>query len=235
MFDFVRKPLIWEAWDGALQEEIGEMAAFQLKSMQDLAVYRLLKGVSGQTIAEVGAGHSRLLPVLARQNQCVAIDGFEGRGGGPTAAQDVSGVQTIATYLGEMSPLLASESFDVVFSISVVEHVEALAAFHEDQLRILRPGGFFVHAIDMYVSDEPDDHNRRLFEIYRGWVTCSEGVEPLDQVYSGPFAFTCDLATNPDNIMHSWGRVAPSLVGLRQRAQCVSVLVGGRKRSRLSD
>ena len=74
---------------------------------------------------------------------------------------------------------MAAESFDVVFSISVVEHVgtaEELAAFHEDQLRILKPGGMFIHAIDLYLEDEPSPYWVQRFDAYRSWVTSSESV-----------------------------------------------------------
>src|SRR5688572_10863334 len=116
--------------------------------MQDLAVYSHLRHGTGKHIAEIGAGHSRLLPALAKANTCVAVEKFEGKGGGPTEESPIPNVRTIPAYLGENDPLLVAESFDIVFSISVVEHVsttEELAAFHEDQLRILKPGGMFIH------------------------------------------------------------------------------------------
>jgi SAM-dependent methyltransferase len=245
MFDFVRKPLLWQAWDSGLDKEVadvgalrtrrqlfgGQVASFQLKSMQDLAVYLQLRHATGKQIAEIGAGYSRLLPTLAKTNTCVAVEKFEGKGGGPTTARSIPNVRTVSAYLGENNPLLVSESFDVVFSISVVEHVptEELAAFHEDQLRILKPGGMFIHAIDLYVEDEPAAYHVQRFDAYRSWVTSSEGVRPVGQIYRGPCRFTCDLATNPDDVMYAWGRAVPQLIELRQAAQLVSLLVAGRK------
>src|ERR1700752_4455773 len=131
MFDFIRKPLLWQAWDAGLDEEvldIGEdrtrrqllsqnVHTFQLKSMQDLAVYVHLRDLSGKQIAEVGAGNSRLLPRRAQANTCVAVERYEGQGGGPTTASPIPGVHVVPVFLGESSPLLAAESFDVVFSI----------------------------------------------------------------------------------------------------------------------
>lgn len=87
---------------------------------------------------------------------------FQGEGGGPTDEQEVPGVRNISAYLGERSSELAPDSFDIIFSISVVEHVggqEALDAFHGDQLRILKPGGIFMHAIDIYLEDDPAPHH----------------------------------------------------------------------------
>jgi hypothetical protein len=231
VFDFIRKPLLWDAWDQGFATEIGELPVFQLKSMQDLAVYLHLCDLRGKDIAEVGAGNSRVLPALATANTCVAVEKFEGRGRGPTTEKVLSNVRNVSAYLGEGDPALASSSFDVVFSISVVEHVpsERLDTFHEDQLRILKSGGMFLHAIDLYLADEPSAHHVRRFDAYRSWVTSTVGVEPVGSIYQGPCRFTCDLATNPDNIMYEWGQHDSRLVELRQAAQSVSLLVAGRK------
>ncbi len=234
MFDFIRKPLLWNAWEEGLDREIGQIKGFRLKSAQDLAVYAQLRGARRMQIAEIGSGYSRLLPALAKSNDCIAVEKFEGKGTGPTREHEIEGVRRVHAYLGENSPELPSASLDVVFSVSVVEHVAAdgmrvLAAFHRDQLRILRPGGRFIHAIDEYLVDEPDQPTRQRFEAYRRWVADSPGVEPVGDVYDGPCRFSCDLVTNPDNVMHRWGQMEPSLDRLRQTAQCVSVLVAGRK------
>lgn len=232
MFDFIRKNLLWEAWDADLHRKLGPSEAFELKTVQDLASYWHLRHMDGKCIAEVGAGHSRVLPLLAERNTCVVIDKYQGKGGGPTEAAAIPGVRHIDTYLGENDYSLESGSFDVVFSVSVVEHVgtgDELDAFHRDQLRILRPGGIFLHAIDLYLRDEPSAYELERFHTYRSWVVDTPEIEPLGHMFSGPCRFTCDLATNPDNIMYGWGKAAPDLIPLRQVAQCVSLLVGGRK------
>jgi SAM-dependent methyltransferase len=223
--------MLWPAWEARLDREIETSAAgFHLKSMQDLVVYSLLRSGSRRQIAEIGAGHSRVLPTLSKSNTCVAVEKFEGQGGGPTTKAPIPGVQIVRAFLGEHSRELKDESFDVVFSISVVEHVptEGLAAFHSDQLRIMKPGGIFVHAIDLYLLDEPREYEMRRFEIYRDWVNSDE-VEPIGEIYRGPCRFSCDLATNPDNTMYAWVGVDSRLNELNQVAQVVSVLVGGRK------
>ena len=90
MFDFVRKPLIWEAWDGALQEEIGEMAddpaskPFEepYRMLTSRAEYRLLlrPGTADDRLAKLAYDHgmidsARLSDVVAeRQALDTAID-----------------------------------------------------------------------------------------------------------------------------------------------------------------
>lgn len=232
MFDFIRKPLIWEAWDEGLDRVIVKTGDFELKAMQDLAVYHHLRDATGKDIAEIGAGYSRVLPALAKANRCVSVEKFEGEGGGPKSEKQQPNIRNVSAYLGENDPALATGAYDIVFSVSVVEHVRTaddLDAFHADQLRILKPGGMFLHAIDIYLEDEPAAHHLKRFEAYRAWVTSTEGVAPTGPVYRGPCLFTCDIATNPDKMMYQWGKSSPSLIGLRQAAQSVSLLVGGRK------
>ncbi|WP_375202105.1 class I SAM-dependent methyltransferase [Hyphococcus sp.] len=228
MFDFIRKPLIWQAWDNAYNKEIGATGSFCLKSMQDLAVYSYLRGSENLTIAEIGGGDSRILQTLAKRNRCFNIEKFEGDGGGPSEEVKIAGVENIKAFLGDNDPQLKSDFFDVVFSISVVEHVPDLKSFFDDGVRILKSGGLWLHAVDMYVEDEPNGHAIRKFENIRNWAT-APSVSPIGPVYDGPPAFSCDIASNPDNTMHRWGRLSPRLADLRKKAQCVSLLVGARK------
>ena len=60
--------------------------------------------------------------------------------------------------LGSSLPELPDQSFDLVFSISVIEHVppEAKNNFYKDMFRILKPGGFIAHSIDI-----PDEYPGR--------------------------------------------------------------------------
>lgn len=231
MFDFIRKPFLWSAWEKGLEKEIGKTGRFHLKSIQDLAVYAHLKGTTARAIAEIGGGDSRLLAKLAKDNTCFNVEKFEGADGGPEQEVVISDVENVRVFLGEHSPLLAPESLDVVFSVSVVEHVPTpnLDAFFRDGLRILRPGGLWLHAIDLYVEDNPSEYWQERYNAYREWTRDSR-IDPVGPVFDGPLRFTCDIATNPDDIMYSWGRIAPSLIGLRQRAQSVSLLLAARKK-----
>lgn len=236
MFDFIRKPLLWHAWDKGLDDEIDRGDEFRLKLIQDLGIFLHLREMTGKRIAEVGGGYSRLLPVLSKANDCANVEKWGGEGLGPTRERVLPNVQNIHAYLGENDSALADASFDVIFSISVVEHIspKKLDAFHEDQKRILKPGGMFIHAIDLYVEDEPSVNHAARFNVYRNWVTSTPGVTPVGAVYEGPCRFTCDLATNPDNVMYQRGKLAEKLAPARSElpkvAQSVSVLVAGRKR-----
>jgi SAM-dependent methyltransferase len=57
----------------------------------------------------------------------------------------------IDTFLGEFSKDLPENYFDLVFSVSVLEHValEDIGKVCDDMARIVRPGGFIAHSIDV--------------------------------------------------------------------------------------
>ena len=232
MYDFIRKTDLWRFWDANLHKEFDQTKLFHLKTIQDLAVFEHLKAASGLRIAEIGGGESRLLATLQRNNTCFNVEKFEGQDGGPGKEVKVRGVENVKVFLGENSPLLPTNSFDIVFSVSVIEHVPTgqLDAFFEDGLRILKPGGLWLHAIDIYLEDSPQHFIKDRFERYRDWVR-DPRIDPVGNILDGEPAFSPDIATNPDNVMYEWGKVAPKLIALRQQAQSASLLLAGRKRA----
>lgn len=229
MFDFVRKETLWNAWDEGWHKEIGG-GQYHLKTAQDLAVYKFLRSLSGQKIAEIGGGNSRLLKRLSLRNECSNVEKFEGVDGGPESEIIIDRVTNIKAFLGEFSPEIKGDHFDVVFSVSVIEHVpnEEISSFFEDGLRMLKSGGLWLHAIDVYISDEPATQHIARFEAYRNWIKDSR-IVPAGAVYTGPLKFSTSMASNPDQTMYNWGKITPSLAKMRQTSQSVSLLIAGRK------
>lgn len=232
MFDFIKKRELWDALDAGLLEQIPGKLSYQLKTTQDLWIYSILRDFKGKKIAEIGGGESRILPRLALHNECYNIEKFEGADNGPEGEIQVAGVTNIKTFVGDFSSLIKDNTFDVLFSISVAEHVEDknFENFFKDCARILKPGGYMFHAIDMYIANEPTAFWKNRYEMYRKAVTNSKFVEPLDFVRKGPFSFENDMASNPDNIMYGWKTISPPLNHLRQNAQSVSIKLGAKKR-----
>lgn len=230
MLDFIRKSFLWNAWDQNLQNELPKLGGFHLKSIQDLAVYSHLKSMQGKTIGEIGGGNSRVLRTLSKNNTCYNIEKFAGKDGGPASEVIIPNVENILVFLGEFSPLIKDESFDCLFSVSVVEHVPSqnLEDFAKDGLRALKSGGLWIHAIDMYLKDEPEADTDARYQAYRNWFNLP-GMKALGPIFDGPIEFRCDMATNPDDTMHAWGRIAPNLIPLRQIAQSTSLLLIGQK------
>ena len=231
MLDFIRKTDFWEAMDAKLDQEIPGKLSFQLKTIQDLWVYSQICNESGKKIAEIGCGESRILPTMAQNNECFNIEKFEGADNGPSREIVIPSVENIKAFVGDFSSLIPDNTFDVLFSVSVVEHIEDknFDSFFEDCIRILRPGGYMIHAIDIYVADEPLGYFSNRFEMYRNAVVDTAMVEPISKVIQGPLKHSTDMASNPDQIMYGWKAIAPALDEIRQNSQNVSITMGAKK------
>ena len=153
MYDFIRKREMFDWWDAGFVDT----KARNLKSVQDAWIIAELGESRGLSIAEIGGGDSRLLRHLAPNNTCVNIDKLEGLGVGPREIPKIPGVEVVRSYMGEFDESLKDGSFDAIFSISVIEHVpdEMIGDCFADMARLLKPGGRMLHAIDIYLYDEP--------------------------------------------------------------------------------
>lgn len=229
MLDIVRK----EEYFDWLEKKIADPRNHTLKGIQDAWVLSLLSGTSGLKIAEVGGGRSRILQSLNQQDhECWNIDKFEGVGAGPKGVPEMAGIKVVPLYLGGFDETLPSNYFDVVFSISVVEHVPNanLDNFFADCYRILKPGGIMIHAIDLYISDEPQ--NIQVIKFYRQalnklsfeWFTPPQTTKDA--------TFESSFASNSDLTMHQWNQIAPSLRKKRETTQSVVLKLAGFKESK---
>jgi SAM-dependent methyltransferase len=92
----------------------------------------------GARILEIGAGTGQQASDLAARGfDVVAIEKYDSR-----YASDR--LFPIVDYDGRNIPF-DSNSFDIVFSSNVLEHVEDLAQINKEIRRVLRPGGYAVH------------------------------------------------------------------------------------------
>ncbi|MEA5411772.1 methyltransferase domain-containing protein [Synechococcus sp. BA-120 BA3] len=232
MFDFLKKKDIWDACSkGYLDEIKSKNISYQLKTAQDLSIYRLIRNLHDLDIAEIGGGNSRILERLAINNRCANIEKFEGKHLGPAEEIKLANVRNINSYVGDFDAAISDSQFDVIFSISVVEHVETerLNLFFIDLLRMLRPGGKFFHAIDVYLQDFPTSSTLERVKIYQSWVLDNEYAMPVGNVLTSEVKFTTDMISNPDNILYGWNTLVPSLVRVREASQSVSLIVAGMK------
>lgn len=123
-------------------------------------------------IVELGGSLAGLQFVLARQgHRVVNVDpGLEAGGlGWPVDQSSIArlnawfgtGVRLVNTTLDRAA--LADASVDVIFSISVLEHLTdaELDAVMREARRILRPGGRFVVTLDLFLNLEPFTARRR--------------------------------------------------------------------------
>ncbi|QJT09810.1 class I SAM-dependent methyltransferase [Oceanidesulfovibrio marinus] len=144
----------------------------RLKLAQDLCIcdffhYHVTKGAK---VLEIGGGFSRLLEYLQDDVEGWNLDKFEGWGNGPTDIPKDTGFKIVPNYIGAYDKNIPDNYFDIVYSISVLEHInledEALDDVIQDMERVLKPGGFSVHCIDCRFPPNlaPDISNRRMLK-----------------------------------------------------------------------
>lgn len=94
----------------------------------------------GARILEIGAGTGEQARALCRRGFVVtAVDV-------PTSEYGRDRVFEVLDYDGKRLPFPGA-SFDVVFSSNVLEHLEDLPAMLAEMRRVLKPGGYCVHAM----------------------------------------------------------------------------------------
>lgn len=231
MLHFLNKSSVWEHLESGRHTELGwHNSAIHLKTWQDTAVYEHLRKVKDKKIAEIGGGNSRILRQLSKNNMCVNVDKLLGADGGPKGDPNIPNVRTVSAFMGESSPELQNNSFDFVFSVSVIEHVPniGMTAFMDDVVRIMKPGGLSFHAIDLYLANEVLPGPQTRLNLYNKWLE-REDIEALEPPVAKRAVFSTEMATNPDLAMWQWNRVAPNLRDLRETSQSVSLFLAFRK------
>jgi len=125
-----------------------------LKLVQDLCVVDFITDglPSGSKLLEIGGGFSRVLSFFQNIHECWCLDKFEGIGNGPRQLPPTHNYKIVQNYIGAYDANLPSQYFDLVFSISVVEHInvpeEDCLNIVKDIDRVLKPGGYNLHCID---------------------------------------------------------------------------------------
>jgi hypothetical protein len=229
MFDVIRKDAYWAALDD--KRVFQKLGGFTLKALdglkhiQDAWTLHRLHGMRDAKVIEVGGGVSRVLPALDDSNERWNLDDFGGDGNGVTEAPDMPSIRLVREKMGSFSGELPDRYFDLVFSISVIEHLPytALEDFWRDHARIMKPGATAVHTIDLYLGDEPDPRMKRRLEMYVE-QPAAHGLVLVEPAKLPPsLAFRCDMASNSDWGMWRWNKNVPTLESVRRVSQSVSL------------
>jgi hypothetical protein len=148
-------------------------AAGDLKDVQrPWALKTILGGLpSGARLCEIGAGEPLVAGTLAQLGYRVTVvDPYDGSGNGPTALAHFRNAYPNLRFVGRhFSPHLTELTpgeFDAVYSISVLEHLDAAAVNDvvAASRRFLRTGGSHIHAIDFVAAGADSDYHRRMLE-----------------------------------------------------------------------
>lgn len=152
-----------------------------LKVYQDICLYNFIKDnfPQGSRLLEIGGGRSRIIAALKNDYEIWNLDKLEGQGHGPKALWGEDGFRLVRGYIGDFSPELPDGHFDLVFSISTVEHFPrdpvSVDAILQDVQRLLRPGGYSIHAVDgLLYLDSYFIHPLVTTAHERGWITYPE-------------------------------------------------------------
>lgn len=235
MFDVIRKHDYWRALDHA--PTFNKLGGFTLKALdglkhiQDAWTLYQLHETRNSKVLEVGGGLSRVLPALDNGNERWNLDEFKGAGNGVTEYPEVPGIKLLRKTMGSFAEELRPNYFDIIFSISVIEHISIpdLEPFWKDHARVLAHGGTAFHTIDLYLSDK---HNASTGARLRNYldIPAKYGLRPISEPrFVNDTSFQCDMASNSDWGMWRWNKAVPALYEVRRTSQSVSLAMIVRK------
>jgi ubiquinone/menaquinone biosynthesis C-methylase UbiE len=165
-----------------------------LKRYQDLLVFSFIRRnvPKGSKILEVGGGQSRILARLSKEYECWNVDKLEGVGNGPKVAQQ-DNVTLIKSYIGDFSKDIPSSYFDLVFSVSALEHVpesdlQFFTHILDDINRIMRPNGTSIHAFDIvFQNNRIKRMNSFINHVFKNVNTENKYIDPELAIMSEDF------------------------------------------------
>lgn len=214
MYHFITQKEYFSALDDPeIDTALATTRHFGIKHAQDAVILNQIRDLPAGRVAEIGGGDSRTLPFLdAKGWSCTNVDRFQGAGNGPVKAPEKAPYSIVDSYIGDFNPSLESQGFDLVYSISVIEHIpdQGLGSFFADNWRILKKGGLSLHAIDMTIGDEEDE------AVYQRICKMRQTAEllgfTLQVAEENPHAhYRCEYVTNPELVIRGWGSLAPSM------------------------
>lgn len=178
-----------------------------LKDLQRPAALKLIVGLlpPGSSILEIGAGEPYVAHVLGLLGYKVTVvDPYDGSGRGPTEFEyykaNYPDVTMVRALFSEKLTELTANSFDCIFSISVLEHIHqpALSDVFAGVHNFLRAGGHSLHLIDhVLAGDDAEFHFRHLAEIaaMQSKLAGEDAIESVSRFVSVLNDLTNDIDT----------------------------------------
>jgi len=142
---------------------VGHGYEWSLKEFGCLFAYNLAQERKATSVLEFGNGYNPSFSNIFKKEgvSYACMDNPMGNQGIQGNAEKVermisaisdNGHSYYRALLGDKNPAAPNEGFDLIFSISVIEHIndDAMGACLEDAWRLLRPGGMIAGTIDVY-------------------------------------------------------------------------------------
>jgi ubiquinone/menaquinone biosynthesis C-methylase UbiE len=148
-------------------------AICDMKLYQDYLTYCFIRNnvAPGSKILEVGGGDSRILKIFSDEYECWNVDKFEGLDGGPINFTSLH-YRIVYDYVGSFNQELPDAYFDLVFSLSALEHTPDDQTIRvnilNDVNRVLKPGCASFHCFDavLHPAGKSWSVNGLIFYIY---------------------------------------------------------------------
>jgi SAM-dependent methyltransferase len=145
-------------------------------------------------LLEIGGGEPIVSGFLAELGYDVTLaDPYDGFGNGPTEYQNYvhlfPHVKILREYFRPGIPEFATQSFDCIFSVSVLEHIPAdsLSVCFDAVIALLKPGGASIHCFDFILQGPGELDNLPMAErilAEQARVTGDPSPESLSTVLS---------------------------------------------------
>lgn len=117
-------------------------------------------------LLEIGGGEPIVSGFLSELGYDVTlVDPYDGFGNGPTDyeryVEQYPQVKIVREYFRPGLPGMAAQSFDAIFSVSVLEHIPAdsLGPCFDAMAEFLVPGGASIHCFDFILQGNGDTHD----------------------------------------------------------------------------
>lgn len=166
----------------------------KLKQYQDLLIFTFIQQniPKGSRLLEVGGGNSRLLKYFQNDYECWNIDKLEGCGNGPTRVRPTK-YRLILDYMGNFNAELPENYFDLIFSVSALEHVPenseiAFSYILSDMNRVMKAGAYSLHCFDIVVNKAHIWSNSFLPYLFQKADPCNNFIE-FNRMLSDPDLF----------------------------------------------
>jgi SAM-dependent methyltransferase len=136
--------------------------------------------IKGNRVLEVGCGRGSMSAYFAENGfRCSLLDSSESvikMASETFYMQDLKG----KFYVGDAMTLpFADDSFDVVFSIGLLEHFESIKTPIEEQIRVLNSGGLFLGYVVPKYTDNVQMHYDWINDILKGMIKSSKNNEKI--------------------------------------------------------